>query len=181
VSVLIVEATEDHAEAMAQMLVDGFTEMAPEAWPSIESARAEVEAAMVADKICLVALDPEPVGWIGGISTYDGWVFELHPMVVRSDRRRSGIGRALVGALERAVADRGGRTITLGTDDVMSLTSLGGVELYPDPLAHLAAIEDRGGHPFAFYRQCGFVVTGVLPDANGFGKPDIFMSKRVGL
>jgi len=25
----------------------------------------------------------------------------------------------------------------------------------------------------------GFVIVGVLPDANGFGKPDIFMAKRV--
>ena len=35
------------------------------------------------------------------------------------------------------------------------------------------------GHPFAFYRKLGFVLAGVLPDANGRGKPDIFMAKRL--
>ncbi len=62
----------------------------------------------------------------------------------------------------------------------MGLTSLAGIELYPDPLEHLLRLEDRGGHAFRFYLKCGFVVTGVVPDANGFGQPDIHMAKRVG-
>jgi len=35
------------------------------------------------------------------------------------------------------------------------------------------------GHPFEFYQKQGYVITGVVPDANGVGKPDILMSKRV--
>jgi aminoglycoside 6'-N-acetyltransferase I len=44
---------------------------------------------------------------------------------------------------------------------------------------HLAQIENRRDHPFAFYRKLGYTVVGVLPGANGLGKPDIFMAKRV--
>jgi hypothetical protein len=35
------------------------------------------------------------------------------------------------------------------------------------------------GHPFEFYQKCGFVIVGVVPDANGYSKPDILMAKRV--
>ncbi|MFN2459289.1 MAG: hypothetical protein ABR591_01150 [Candidatus Velthaea sp.] len=59
------------------------------------------------------------------------------------------------------------------------MTSLGGVDLYPNVLEHLAALEDRKSHPFGFYRRLGYAVVGVVPDAEGFGKPDILMAKRV--
>jgi hypothetical protein len=43
----------------------------------------------------------------------------------------------------------------------------------------VARIENRRGHPYEFYQKLGFVIVGVLPDANGPGKPDILMAKRV--
>lgn len=110
---------------------------------------------------------------------YQGHVWELHPLVVRPDRQRQGIGRALVADLERLARERGVDTIFIGTDDEDSRRNLFGVDLYPDVLSWAARIEDVGGHPFAFYRKCGFAVVGLIPDANGFGKPDILMAKRV--
>jgi hypothetical protein len=38
----------------------------------------------------------------------------------------------------------------------------------------------EGRHPFEFYRKVGFVIVGLLPDANGYGKPDIFARKAQG-
>ena len=32
---------------------------------------------------------------------------------------------------------------------------------------------------YEFYQKIGFSFVGVIPDANGFGKPDIIMAKRV--
>jgi hypothetical protein len=46
-------------------------------------------------------------------------------------------------------------------------------------LAAAAQIQNLGHHPFEFYRKVGFTIVGLLPDANGFGKPDIFMAKRI--
>jgi acetyltransferase (GNAT) family protein len=93
--------------------------------------------------------------------------------VVDPSYQRRGIGRALVADLERIVAERGAMTLVLGSDDETGLTTLAGIDLYPDPIAHLARLQDRGGHSFAFYLKCGFAVTGVTPDANGFGQPDV--------
>jgi aminoglycoside 6'-N-acetyltransferase I len=52
---------------------------------------------------------------------------------------------------------------------------------YPDVWPHVAAIKNLGRHPYEFYQRLGFVIVGVLPDANGLGKPDIYMAKRVGI
>jgi aminoglycoside 6'-N-acetyltransferase I len=86
----------------------------------------------------------------------------------------------LVAAFEAEAAARGALTVTLGTDDDSGMTSLAGVNLYEDLPRKLANLRDLGrNHPFLFYRKLGFVVTGVMPDANGRGRPDIYMSKPV--
>ena len=154
--------------------------MSPSAWPDIAQAREEVFEALEPGKICLIARDDAGAvqGWIGGKFSY-GRVWELHPLVVHPRAQRQGIGRMLVAALERAVKARGGLTLMLGTDDELDMTSLSGVDLYVDTWAHVTNIQNLRGHPYAFYQRCGYTITGVVPDANGPGKPDILMSKRI--
>jgi aminoglycoside 6'-N-acetyltransferase I len=169
-------------EQIAWLLYEGFREHWPDAWSDPVEAVAEVRESLAPGRISLVALDNDGqvAGWIGGLrGGYDEHVWELHPLVVDAGRRRQGIGRALVAALEERVRERGGLTLTLGSDDEDNMTSLGGVDLYPDVVGHLARLRNLKGHPYEFYQKCGFVVTGVMPDANGPGKPDIFMAKRV--
>jgi len=69
--------------------------------------------------------------------------------------------------------------VFLGADDHRGETSLAGTDLYPDPLAHLQRILNVRGHQYQFYQKLGYVIVGVMPDANGFGKPDIYMAKRI--
>lgn len=163
----------------AMMLVDEFVE--PRGWQSLDQAQEEV-AAVIRDGFARVAMEGEVVlGWIGGLPEYHGRVWELHPLVVRSGHRRRGIGRSLVAAFEHEAARRGGLTATLGTDDDSGMTSLAHTVLYDDVPRHIAGLRDAGrSHPFLFYRKLGYVVTGVMPDANGRGKPDIYMSKTLG-
>jgi aminoglycoside 6'-N-acetyltransferase I len=174
---------DDHLclEQVARLLVDGFREHAPEAWPDAESARREVGKSLGPGRMSRVALDGDgvAVGWLGGIPQYRGQIWEIHPLVVRPDRQRRGIGRTLVADFEARVRERGGLTIWLGTDDIDGRTSVSGVELYPDVLGHAARLRNLRGHPYEFYARLGFVVTGLMPDANGPGKPDIHMAKRV--
>jgi aminoglycoside 6'-N-acetyltransferase I len=167
-------------EQAAHALVAGFRDQAPDAWPDLVEARSEVQQALEPGKVCRVARDADGrvLGWIGGQHSY-ARVWELHPLVVIPSAQRRGIGRALVADLEVQVRQRGGLTILLGSDDETDMTTLSGVDLYPDVWPHVANIRNLRGHPYEFYQKCGFVIVGVVPDANGLGKPDILMAKRV--
>jgi aminoglycoside 6'-N-acetyltransferase I len=175
------EADASTREAAARLLVEEFREHWPEAWPTLASAEAEVALALAPEKVALAAVTPEGglLGWIGGQPMYDGAVWELHPLVVARAAQGRGVGRRLVAALEKELSTRGALTLWLGTDDCAELTSLGGVDLYPDVVAKLATVDSRKDHPFGFYRALGFSLAGVVPDANGWGKPDILMAKRI--
>jgi aminoglycoside 6'-N-acetyltransferase I len=165
----------------AAVMIAGFKEHSPTYVPDLDTALGEVHKALLPGRICRIALDAQDgvVGWIGGRSGYDGLVWELHPLVVAPDHQGRGIGRALVTDLENLVRERGGLTIRLGTDDEDDSTSLGGADLYPDVLGHLASIRNLRRHPYTFYQKLGYVIVGAIPDANGFGKPDIWMAKRL--
>ncbi len=168
-------------DQVASVLIDGFVDTGSTSWRTRADALETVHESLGADRMSRVALDDGGMvaGWIGGLATYDGRVWELHPLVVRRNRRLQGVGRALVADFEVCVRERGGSTIYLGTDDENGRTNIGGRELYPDPLRAAANVASTAQHPLEFYRKLGFVVVGLLPDANGFGKPDIFMAKRV--
>jgi aminoglycoside 6'-N-acetyltransferase I len=168
-------------EQVARLLLDGFREHAPGWLESLDDALDEVHESFAEDRLSRVALDGagEAVGFVGGIRQYEGLTWELHPLVVREDARLRGLGRALVRDLEARVIERGGQSVWLGTDDEDGRTSLSGVDLYEDTLGQLARIENVGRHPFEFYRRLGYTIVGVLPDANGPGKPDIFMARRL--
>jgi aminoglycoside 6'-N-acetyltransferase I len=180
----IIDLTSDNKTAIqqtAQLLFDSFQDHWPEAWPTLEDALQEVQESFADDRVSRIALDDDGdvIGWIGGIRQYDGQVWELHPLAVRAAARGKGVARALVNDLEALVKARGGITLWLGTDDEDSQTSLAGVDLYPDVFEQLKNIQNLRGHPYQFYQKLGFVIVGVLPDANGFGKPDIYMAKRI--
>lgn len=150
-------------------------------WPDLAAALEEVRQSLAPGRISRIACaeDGTILGWIGAIPGYDGHVWEIHPLVVPPNFQRKGIGRALLAGLEELARQRGVLTLWLGTDDEDNRTSLGGANLYPDVLDKLAHIRDIKGHPFSFYLKMGFVLAGVVPDANGLGKPDILMAKHL--
>ena len=164
--------------------IDQIAEILVRAFPgwkeTVDEARDEVRESLAEENLSLVARqDAKILGWVGGLPTYD-YAWELHPLAVHEDARGLGVGTALVAALEDRVRAHGALTLYLGTDDDGDKpgTSIWGKDLYPDPLAHAAQIEVIS-HPTSFYRRLGYTVIGVVPDANGPGKPDIIMGKRL--
>ena len=168
----------------AQMLTDEL----PLGWATLDEALEEVadrvdniERDGNGESLFLAAIEDNNVlGWIGMLPSYGGRVYELHPLVVRHDQQRKGIGTMLVRALEKEAKERGGLTLHLGADDERpgGETSLANVDLYDDLARRISEFE-AGTHQASFYMKLGFKIIGVMPDANGIGKPDIFMAKRL--
>lgn len=172
-------------DQVAQLVFEAFTHI-PDWVPTLERAREEVRALFAPNRISRVALQDGgmsearyAVGWVGGIEEYDGNAYELHPLAVKPSHQRRGIGTALVRDLEEQARQRGAITVYLGTDDEFGGTTLYGKDVYPNVLEHVAQIRNINNHPYEFYIKCGYAVVGIVPDANGFGKPDIFMAKRI--
>src|SRR5512133_722775 len=163
-----------------QLLVDAFREHWADAWSTLEAGLQEVHEMLEAERICRAALDDDGnlLGIIGGIPQYDGHVWELHPLAVQPAVQSKGIGKVLVEDFEEQVRQRGGLTITLGSDDEDNMTSLSGIDLYENFWEKVRDIRNFKRHPFGFYQKMGYVITGVVPDANGVGKRDSIMSKR---
>jgi aminoglycoside 6'-N-acetyltransferase I len=133
------------------------------------------------DRFAIAALEEvDLIGWVGGVRDYPTSL-QLHPLVVDPPRHRQGVGRALVAALEAQAVAEGYLAMHLGSDDEAGGTNLFEIDAFPDPLAKLAAIAPSArGHAFFFYRKLGFIPVGIIPDANGFGRPDLLLSKRLG-
>jgi len=172
---------QDAIDQVAALLVDGFKTHWADAYPTLEDALEEVNESFQDERISRIAVDERGavLGWIGGQHVY-ARVWELHPLVVHIDQQRKGVGRALVADLEDQVRQRGALTLMLGSDDQDDMTTLAGVDLYTDLWRHIANIKNLRGHPYEFYQKLGYAIIGVVPDANGIGKPDILMAKRIG-
>jgi len=169
-----------NVEAAAKLLHAVFGPLG--AWTTLDDARHEVMSSLTADRLSRVAVDSDGrvIGWIGAIGQYDGRVWELHPLVVDEPSRRKGIGRALVRDLEEILTARGALTLWLGADDIAGETSLGAIDLYSALPHALVEVRSWGRHPLPFYESLGFRIIGVMPDANGRGRPDIFLAKPLG-
>ena len=143
----------------AELLVEGFAQHWPDAWPDHDSAMASVAEALSGGRIGRVAVDDagDVMGWSAAEPLYNGNVWELTVLVVRPALQRQGIGSALVHDMERQVRERGGLTIWLGSDDEDDMTSLAGVDLFPDPLERLARIKDPEGAPVRVLPEAGFL------------------------
>ncbi len=173
-------ADEDRITAVAELLLRSFRDLSPTWVPTLEAARSKVLEGLEPGMLSRILLIEGRVGgWVGARHDY-GSVWELHPLVVDEGIRGRGYGRALVNDVERLVAERGALTLLLGTSDEVGRTTLFGRDLFRDPLRALHKIELIGTHPLGFWQRVGYRVVGVVPDAEGSGKPTILLAKRIG-
>ncbi len=170
---ILSEKTADFNRRAADLLSRAFACYA-------DCADKEIDKCIASGKIALAALEGDNViGFAGAAAQYGRTAWELHPLAVREDFRGRGVGSALLRALEKLLYAEGCVTLFLGCDDEDGRTSLSDTDLFDDTFAKIDGIQSSGGHPFEFYRKNGFKIVGVIPDANGKGKPDIIMAKSL--
>jgi len=167
-------------EQVAALLVD-FAPNQAAAWEDLESAKDTVDEALDEDSIARVALNDagNVIGFAAAAPQYSH-AWELHPVVVGRDEQHRGVGRALVTDIEELVAAEGGLTVYLGADDLDKATSLAEEDLFPGVIEQAADLDVRKRrHPVGFFLHLGYEVIGVIPDANGPGRPDIWLGRSV--
>lgn len=168
-------------DALAHLTFEAFKLYAPTWLASTSDAEQRVRQATEKDRLnrVLVDADDQPKGWIGVIPMNHGRIWEIHPLVISPESQGQGNGRMLVLEVERLAKKCGVLGLVAGTSDETGATPLFQIDLYTNPLKAMSMLTGSENHPVAFWMKIGFRVVGVLPDAEGRGKPGITLAKRV--
>ena len=67
----------------------------------------------------------------------------------------------------------------VGTSDTGDATSLSNVDLYDRPGTRIDAMTTQAPHAVELWRRAGYTIVGVLPDAEGSGRPSIQLARRL--
>jgi aminoglycoside 6'-N-acetyltransferase I len=168
----------DIVERLASITHEAFRENSPDWVPTIDLARDQVLQAAGHGRLGRVLMvQGEPAGWIGLIT--GRYVWEIHPLVVAIEHQSQGFGHLLVDDVAEIAREGGGLTLFAGTSDEVGTTSLFGTDIYTDPVGAIRDLEVTGRNPVRFWRSAGFKIVGLMPDAEGIGKPSIYLARRL--
>ena len=165
-------------ERLASITFEAFKENAPDWIPTIDLARNQVLRADASGRLGrVIRRQGQIVGWIGLIKGQ--YVWEIHPIAVAIDSQYMGVGHALVEDAIRLAKEGGALTLFAGTSDEVGTTNLFGGDLYENPVESIRNMEAIGRNPYKFWENAGFKVVGLMPDAEGLGKPGIHLARRL--
>ena len=151
-------------------------------WPDLdeEEARETVNESIEKENIHIgIKVGGRLAGWAGIRPMYKK-TWELHPMVISTEFQGRGLGKALLEELESQGRERGVIGIFAGSDDETFKTSISEKEITGENIFYeIQNIKNYNNHPYEFYMKCGYSIVGLIPNANGPNKPDIFLWKDI--
>jgi len=179
-SICNVNESDKTIEQAAEILYKTFAGINKNVWPDMKSAKDEIKESIKSPNICIgVKIENELIGWIGLRPMYDK-TWELHPMVVKKEFQRKGYGKILIYELEKIAQKRGIIGILAGSDDETNSTSLSDKEITGENIfEEIKNIKNYRNHPYEFYIKSGYIIIGIIPNANGSRKPDIWLWKDI--
>jgi len=175
-------STEDDCvvEQVATLLLEGVAVHSSNPWSDVTSALDEVGESFDANHISRVAFDDGDtmLGWTAGYSTYNGYIWQLYPLVLATHSFNLDIGHLLIQDFEEQVRTRGGLSILLSIDVEPALIAPS-ILCENNLWQHMTALQRLDNHRIEFFRQLGFTIVGVIPNAHGQGKPDVLLERSV--
>jgi aminoglycoside 6'-N-acetyltransferase I len=167
-------------EQAKRILLEAFPKAAM--WPDINEQKAvdEVNECVCGENICIgLNIDDQLIGWIGLRPMYEK-TWELQPIAVKPEYQGKGYGKILLNELEKKAREKGIIGIFAGSDDETNKTSLSEKEITSYNIyEEIKNIKNYKNHPYEFYIKCGYTIVGVIPNANGANKPDIWLWKDI--
>ena len=120
------------------------------------------------------------IGYTGLLEMYSNITCELHPLIIKSGYRNMGIGSKLLNEIESEAKSKNVLNIMLGSDDEDFRTNLHQFDFNNTDMSYiLNNIKNINNHPYEFYQKNGYEIAGIFPDANGIGKPYIWLWKQL--
>jgi aminoglycoside 6'-N-acetyltransferase I len=179
-SICCINESTETMDRASEILLEAFLEA--KMWPNINEKEASdaVKELTTEENICIgIKVDNQLIGWVGLMPRYEK-TWELHPMAILPKFQKKGYGKYLLNELEKFARERGIIGIIVGSDDETNKTSLSETEINGENIfKELENIKNYKNHPYEFYKKCGFIIVGIIPNANGPKKPDILMWKDI--
>jgi aminoglycoside 6'-N-acetyltransferase I len=147
---------------------------------NLNEALDEVYECVEDNNICIgIKVKNKLIGWVGLRPMYkETW--ELHPMVIQKEFQRQRYGNILIKELEKIAVNNGIIGIVAGSDDETNSTSLSDKIITGENIfEEIRDIKNYKNHPYEFYEKCGYKIIGIIPNANGPQKPDIWLWKDI--
>ena len=99
---------------------------------------------------------------------------------IASKYKGKGYGKILLTELENIAYEKGIIGIMAGSDDQNFKTSLSDKDITENNIfEEIKNIKNYDNHPYEFYKKCGYSIVGIIPNANGVNKPDIWLWKDI--
>jgi len=175
-----ISESEKIKEQAVKILLETFSEA--NMWPDLNEKEAldTVNECITGENIALgIKINDKLIGWIGLRPMYEK-TWELHPLAIKPEFQGKNYGKVLLLELEKIAQEKGIIGIVAGSDDDANKTSLSEKELTGENiLDEIKNIKNYKNHPFEFYKKCGYSIIGVIPNASGPRKPDIWLWKDI--